>query len=530
MNGLSVSRRLLGLGVFSLAARVVLASLLVSDKRRQMLDDRRLATKHVVEVARGLVEQFAAQQQAGLLSVDEAQARAKSALKGIRYEGQEYFWVHTQGSTPTMVMHPTKPALDGTSLVANKDPTGKAIFVDMNQVVASQGAGFVEYSWPRPGADLPVPKISYVAGFAPWGWVIGSGIYVDDVSSAFWADVRRLSLSLLAISLVLAAGFLLVRRSILEPLREAMAVAERTAAGDLAVVTAHRPGSDEFSELLNSLGRMQNQLQTMVSAIRHGAETMRGTMKDVLGGNVAVERAAQDQVARLEETSSTIEELSSTVKANAETARTVDARARDTAELAATGGEAMHRVTEAMKTARSHAGRIGEMSDLIDELAFQTNLLAINASVEAARAGDQGRGFAVVANEVRTLALKSASAAKEIKTLVRDTTVSIQDSAQAADGAGQVVAQVVSAAQGLASLVSDITNATREQAQALSQASSAVTDIDRSTQQSVSVVGRTAEAARGLSGEAQSLIDAVSQFHLAPGFEALESADEPRVT
>ncbi len=525
MNGLSVSRRLLGLGVFSLGALIVLASLLVADKRRQMLDDRRLATRHVVEVARGLVEQYAALEKAGTLTHQQAQAQATAALKAIRYEGKEYFWVHTQGA-PTMVMHPTKPALDGTSLVDNKDPTGKAIFVDMNQVVEKDGAGFVEYSWPRPGSDLPVPKISYVAGFAPWGWVIGSGIYVDDVSTAFWADVRRLSLSLLAIAGVLAAGFLVVRRSILEPLREAMAVAERTAAGDLAQVTATRTGSDEFSELLNSLGRMQVQLQTMVAAIRRGAETMRGTMKDVLGGNVAVERAAQDQVARLEETSSTIEELSSTVKANAETARTVDARARDTADLASTGGQAMHRVAEAMKTARANAGRIGEMSDLIDELAFQTNLLAINASVEAARAGDQGRGFAVVANEVRTLALKSATAAKEIKGLVRDTTASIQESAHAADGAEVVVAQVVTAAQGLASLVSDITSATREQA--LSQASTAVTDIDRSTQQSVSVVGRTAEAARGLSGEAQSLIDAVSQFHLAPGFEPLESADAAR--
>jgi methyl-accepting chemotaxis protein len=229
----------------------------------------------------------------------------------------------------------------------------------------------------------------------------------------------------------LFGGFWLVRKSIIGPLAEAQQVAERIASGDLATALPQREARDELAELLNSLSRMQTQLQSMVSTIRHGSDVMLGAMNQVLGGNVEVERSAQQQVARLEETASTIEELSSTVKTNADTAKLVDTRAHETAALATTGGDAMRIVATAMNAARSNAKRIGDVTEIIDEISFQTNLLALNASVESARAGEHGRGFAVVANEVRQLALKSAQSAKEIKALVRETNQSILESAQA---------------------------------------------------------------------------------------------------
>jgi methyl-accepting chemotaxis protein len=520
----SVSRRLLLLGVGALVALALTAGLLVINKRSQMLQDRRSATQHVVQVAQGVLEEFSKLETSGVMTREEAQTRAKEAVRAIRYEKTEYLWIHTLDTTQ-MVMHPTKPELDGKSLLENKDPTGKKLFVEMNAVVKQSGAGFVEYSWPKPGSESPVPKISYVSGFAPWNWVIGSGIYVDDVSSAFWADVRTALVWLGALSAALFAGFWFVRRSIISALDEAQRVAERIASGDLATTVPVREAHDELDALLNSLSRMQTQLQSMVATIRHGSDVMLGAMGQVVGGNAEVERSAQQQVARLEETASTIEELSATVKTNAQTAQLVDTRARETATLASTGGEAMRSVAAAMATARANSKRIGDVTELIDEISFQTNLLALNASVESARAGEHGRGFAVVAAEVRQLALKSAASAKEIKQLVRETNQSIIESATASEEAGAVVAKVVVAAEGLASLVSDITRATQEQSQALAQASSAVSDIDRANQQNVSAVGRTAEAARGLSSEAQHLVDAVAQFHLAEGFVALPSAE-----
>lgn len=511
----SVSRRLWALGVFSLVALVISAGLLISDKRRQMMNDRRLATKHVVEVAAGVIEAFAQREATGELSRDQAQAAARETLKTLRYEGSEYLWVHTLDLT--MVMHPTKPELDGKSLAAMKDPLGVPMFVTMNEVVRANGAGFVEYHWPKPGSAQPVPKVSYVQGLSRWGWVVGSGIYVDDVASAFWADVARLSALLAVIGAVLLVGVTYVVRSILRPLHQAMRVAERTASGDLSHPIDADPAGDELSALLASLGTMQRQLQVTVAGIRRVAQVIQGSVHETQRGNEEVERRAQEQVVRLEETASTIEELSATVRQNAHTAQSVDTKAREAAEAAVTTGEIVDAVVAKMNQMTADARRIGDISTVIDDIAFQTSILALNASVEAARAGEHGRGFSVVANEVRELALRSASSAREIKQLIASTSTQIQAGATIARSAGEAVKGVVQNARGLSALVSDITSATGQQSLALEQATQAVTSIDHLNQQNVEFISKAATSARALAAEADALSHEVARFLLEAG-------------
>jgi methyl-accepting chemotaxis protein len=511
----------------SLLALLITAGALIFGKRQQMLEDRRRATQHVVEVALAVVQGFQVLEAKGELKREDAQARATAALKLLRYGGTEYVWVHDLDAR--MVMHPTRPELDGKALHELKDPDGVPIFLVMNERVRKDGKGFVDYQWPRPGSDHPVPKVSFVQGFAPWGWVVGSGIYVDDVSTAFRADVLRLSVGVLALALLLALGVVAVTRSIVRPLREAMALAERTAAGDLSAHLDVPAEGDELTALLRSLARMQQQLHATVSGLRRVSEVIDGAARNLSEGNQEVEQRTRDQVVRIEETASTLEELSTTVKQNAATAQRVDDDAKEAATVASQGGEAVMKVVGLMKRMTESARRIGDISGVIDEMAFQTNILALNANVEAARAGEHGRGFAVVASEVRSLALRSAASAREIKQLVLQVAQETEQGVAQATEAGEVVSRVVQAAHGLATLVGDISHASQEQSSAINQAASSVTEIDQATQQNADVVHRAATTAQSLSAEAATLARAIAEFQLEAAEPPAPSAPRPAV-
>ena len=211
-DNLAIARKiwlLVGLVMACMAGGGVL---LLAKEKAAIEAEKRLATKHVVETAQGIVAHYAALEQAGRLDTAAAQAGAIAALRALRYEGQEYFWINDMH--PRMVMHPTKPELDGKDLTDNKDPEGKHLFVEFVDTVKRHGAGYVAYMWPKPGSDRPVPKVSYVSGFAPWGWVIGSGIYVDDVEAQFWGGVWRLAgaavLFMFGLALVVHGGLYLL--------------------------------------------------------------------------------------------------------------------------------------------------------------------------------------------------------------------------------------------------------------------------------------------------------------------------------
>ncbi|MEH6649752.1 MAG: cache domain-containing protein [Motiliproteus sp.] len=185
LRRINITPRIWGIVLFSILGLVALAGFSLEHLRSTQLQDKQLKTQHLVETAHQLVAHFYQQGRQGLLSDDQAQAAAISAIEALRYgDGKEYFWI--QDKHPRMVMHPIKPALNGKELGAIKDKAGKLLFKDMVRVVNNEGEGAVSYLWPKPGFDEPVAKVSYVKGFAPWNWIIGSGIYIDDVDEAFW--------------------------------------------------------------------------------------------------------------------------------------------------------------------------------------------------------------------------------------------------------------------------------------------------------------------------------------------------------
>jgi methyl-accepting chemotaxis protein len=524
----SVGRRLWLMGVLACTPLVLGAAVLLGSKRAQMMEDRQASTRRLVESASGVLERFHALEVKGELTREQAQAGALGVLRTLRYGGSEYFWVNDL--QPRMVMHPVKPELDGKPLADFQDPNGVHLFLNMVEVVRRSGAGFVDYQWARPGSERPVDKTSFVQGFAPWGWVLGSGIYVDDVARAFWRDAAAAAGAvLLVVALMLVAIRALVR-SVTVPLLEATRLAARTASGDLrAGPPAGARGDDELGELMGALEAMQGTLRQAVGGIARVSASIDHAASAIAQGSDELARGASHQAARLEETASALEELSSTVHQNAATAEEVDRRSVDAAAAAEAGGQVVAEVVETMGTISTQSKRIEEIVADIDEIAFQTNLLALNASVEASRAGEAGRGFAVVAGEVRALALRCSSAAREIKLLADESSESVGGGMARARAAGQAVQRLVEVSATVAGLVRTIAGASKEQAQALEVVTSAVAVIDQATQKNAEVVQDAAEAATGLRAEARSLTELVGHFVLdeeeAPGERAAAEAE-----
>ena len=296
LAALSIRQCLLAMGALCLLMLAAVATGFTWMHYETALDGRRVAIRQNVETAASTLRWAQGLEAAGQLTRAQAQALAIQALKGARYGGDEYFWINDMA--PRMVMHPFMPALDGQDLSALKDPNGKALFLDFVQTVRQQGAGYVAYQWPRPGQDAPVDKLSYVAGFAPWDWVIGSGVYLDDLHADFMRGLR-LDLAGLALACALVAGMLRsVMGSISHGLDEARRVARAIAAGDISQpIPPHR--NDEIGALLADMRQMSDHLNQTLGEVRQAAGSVALASHEIASANADLsgrtERAAADR-------------------------------------------------------------------------------------------------------------------------------------------------------------------------------------------------------------------------------------------
>ena len=328
----------------------------------------------------------------------------------------------------------------------------------------------------------------------------------------------------------LALGFVFVR-SITTPLRKAVNVARAVARGDLTVRIEVR-GSNEAAHLMEALQEMQASLAEIVCAVHEGSESVAIASTQIAQGNNDLSSRTESQASALEQTAAAMEQLGSTVHQNADNARTANQLAQSASTVAVQGGAVVAQVVDTMKGISAASHRISEIIGVIDGIAFQTNILALNAAVEAARAGEQGRGFAVVASEVRSLAGRSAEAAKEIKTLI-GVSVERVDKGSAlvdhlVDQAGATMTEVVSSIRRVTDLMGEITSASVEQSQAVAQVGEAVTQMDQTTQQNAALVEESAAAADSLKDQAQDLVRVVSVFKLPEGMA--RRAGTPKAT
>jgi methyl-accepting chemotaxis protein len=326
------------------------------------------------------------------------------------------------------------------------------------------------------------------------------------------AQIATAGAEILAVLLAIGAA-VVITRSVVRPLNRAVEVARTVAAGDLTS-RIDVQGKDEAAQMMQALKEMNASLSSLVSEVRTGSGEIATAAREIATGNLELSSRTEQQAGALEETASSMEEMTSTVRQNAENAQQANQLAASASDVARRGGQVVARVVETMGDIDQASRKIVEIISVIDGIAFQTNILALNAAVEAARAGEQGRGFAVVAGEVRTLAQRSAAAAKEIKQLIDDSVAKVSVGSQLVSDAGATMDEVVTSVQRVTDIVAEISSASREQEGGIVQINQAITEMDSVTQQNAALVEEAAGAAGSLQEQADRLAQMAAVFRV----------------
>ncbi|MBA0255393.1 methyl-accepting chemotaxis protein [Stenotrophomonas sp. LC732] len=686
-------RRKLNLLTLLIALGVIALSVIAA--RMQYLDlteTRKTALKTQVELSYGILQHYHRLAGTGELSEEAAKSAALQALEVMRAENDTYYFnIYDTGYR--LLMHPFRKDLVGKDMKDFRTDDGVRIYYDQVEA-ARAGGGFVNYRWAKPGSKGDVEKVAYAGLFAPWNWVVSSGVYMDDVQKQALVFTAIMAVSGGVLVLIVLALSWIIGNRIAVPLKQATAVAEGIAGGKLDSHIGPQP-HDETGRLLDAMAGMQQQLHAVISGQREMARRHDGgelsyridasafpgeyglmvqetnalvgghvqTLHDVLdvvqqyavgdlsrdiarypgekaamtttvdtvkanlgrinaeikqlasaaaagdfsrrgdaqrfdhdfrlmlenlnammavsddnlgklsqllsaiaegdltarmhgdyqgvfarmrddanttvaqltqivgqiqasassitlaageiaSGNSDLSRRTEQQAANLEETAASMEELTSTVRQNAEHARQANQLAIGAHGVASQGGDVVGQVVTTMSAIEASSKKIAEIISVIDGIAFQTNILALNAAVEAARAGEQGRGFAVVASEVRTLAQRSAAAAKEIKGLIDDSVGKVNDGSALVHKAGATMGEIVASVQRVTDIMAEISAASQEQSAGIEQVNQTVVQMDETTQQNAALVEEATAAARAMEDQAGQLADAVAIFRL----------------
>lgn len=513
MRNLGFKSKAILISLAFLVPILTLVTGLLVHQSAESLKDRQNATRQHVEVAHSVLVWAQRQETSGKMSREQAQDYAKQVISQMRYDKDEYFWINDL--TPTVIMHPIKPALDGKDASNIKDPNGFPVFVGFAEAVRKEGAGFVNYQWPKPGVEQPVDKISYVKGFAPWGWVIGSGIYVDDlrvqqVQRLWWAASFVVAALLIAAYVFISfykvnkGGLALVSRHLRE-----------LSSGDLRDKPTQPWGADEPARLILDLQRVYESMQELILGVRQTAHELAMTSAEVSRASLDMSARTEDAASNLGEQAAAMEEIGSQVNESSSRAQNASQVARQNSAVAIKGGQIIAEVVNTMLEIQTSSAKISDIISTIDGIAFQTNILALNAAVEAARAGESGRGFAVVASEVRSLAQRSASAAREITALISTSVEKVSAGTKAVNGAGETMAEMVSNAKQINDILGEIALAAEEQSVGVRQVVIAIQQLDSHTQQNAALVEETSAASASVSDQAGRLVKEIGRFEVA---------------
>ncbi len=511
---------------------ITLALFWMTSERSRLMDEKEAQIQGLTQMGHSILAHYQALEQSGALTRAEAQARALDDIKGLRYAGDGYLWINDM--QPVMILHPMKPELNGHDLSNMKDPNGKALFVEFVNTVRKSGEGFVAYDWPKPGNDKPVPKLSFVKGFAPWDWIIGTGIYIDDVDRAWrQSAIKAGSLCALALTILLIMS-VSVARSIFNRLKAMSEVSKKISIGDVDQTVGDH-SSDELGAFAESfraaisyikdvataceaLGRgdlnvavePKSEKDLLAKNFTHAVSSLRDTVRQMAESSSSLASASEELSATASQMSSNAEETAAQsgavssaaeqIAANVQTVvsgseemsasiKEIASNAHAAAKVAGHGVKIADAANEKVTKLSESSQQIGQVVKVITSIAEQTHLLALNATIEAARAGAAGKGFAVVANEVKELAKETAKATEDISRKVEAIQADTHGATEAIGEISKIIAQINDIQNTIASAVEEQTATTAE-------ISRNITDVATGNQEVARNVTGVAQAAK----------------------------------
>lgn len=537
-NSMSIKTKLSLVIIIVMIGLLSISAFALYTQKSSLLNDRQVKTRHLVEAAFSIAAYNYDLQVKGTLTEEQAKTAAMSVIKSLRYDEKEYFWINDMAAK--ILMHPIKPELDGKDGSEIKDPNGKKLFQEFADTAKNQGAGFVSYMWPKPGFDKPVPKLSYVKAFTPWGWVIGSGIYIDDIDAIFWNSTKWMIVINVVLTVIIFLLLQIIIRSITNPLSDIQnAITRIQSTRDLSE-RVKMVRHDEIGNIADSFNQMVAEFQKIIHQVIAGVHEVQKSSAQLHIASNKVSVSSQSQSDAATSMAAASEQMLSSIQSVAENSRRTYDVANQSTELSSQGEKTvteaateMKKIADAVNISSSSINKLGDESkqiseivNTIKEIADQTNLLALNAAIEAARAGEQGRGFAVVADEVRKLAERTSKSTLEISTMIEkiqaetaEAVTGMQEGNERVTGgvaraqqAGESMAAIRDGAKQVLDAVSEITNALNEQSTAGSQVAQGVEHIAQMADENSIAVADIAVTAERLAQLANTLQEVADQF------------------
>jgi methyl-accepting chemotaxis protein len=549
----------LGLRIYSIiglsfCSLIGLAAMQANNLADSLKQQRQSELSHLAQLAKDIARE---EYDAALRdhSPDELARKTAAARIGkLRYGNDDYFWINDLAAR--MIMHPVKPEMEGQNYADLKDSTGKRFFAEFLDLVKSKGSGYVYYQWPKPGSDAPQPKLSYVTGFEPWGWVIGTGVYIDDIQAQLWESAKKVIFAALIVIGLLGTVTLIMARRMSSALVVMTSSVTRLGEGDFGVELPGLDRRDELGDMARSIeqfkikagqkardeaearisqdhlaagqrkremhkladefesavGEIVGTVSSASAELEASASTLTATAERAQELTTMVAAASEEAYTNVQSVASATEEMTSSVN---EISRQVQESARMANEAVDQARKTNDRVSELSKA----ASRIGDVVELINTIAGQTNLLALNATIEAARAGEAGRGFAVVASEVKALAEQTAKATGEIGQQISGIQSATQDSVNAIkeisgtiEKLSEISSTIAAAVEEQGAATQEISRNVQQAAQGTQQVSSHITDVQRGASETGSASSQVLSAAQSLSGDSNRLKLEVGKF------------------